>query len=212
MRDKIEPRRLIGLVLALLLLVAVPAGSKTGERTAAVVDGPIHDGVEVQIDLPESQHVRNFAAPRDGLGLCVFATLTMQARWHNLEPLFDAIKTVEYGGGWPEKVDEVVKKCAPNVTVVHYEGTDPAILDRALAEGKAVGVTYGYGERYRGTIYHMVLLVYLDEGRAAILDNNFPGTYEWMSRDEFLRRWTHASGYGWADLLLAPPPVPVPKN
>jgi hypothetical protein len=74
-------------------------------------------------------------------------------------------------------------------------------------------VTYGYGERYRmQTIAHMVNLVHLDQKWAAILDNNFPGTYEWMPREEFLKRWAHPGGQGWAYVMLAPPPPPVPHN
>ena len=123
------------------------------------------------------------------------------------------IHKLNEGGGWPEKVERVFKQYAPNLNFVQYEGTDPAMLDKALAEGRAAGVTYGYGERYgMKTIYHMVLLVHLDDKWAAILDNNFPGTYEWMTREEFLRRWVHPGGKGWAYVMLAPPPPPIPHN
>lgn len=180
---------------------------------SAVVDGPAHDGVELQIDLPTGQHVRNFGAPADGKGLCVFASMTMAGRWHNIRPLFDVIHKINEGGGWPEKVDKVLKEYAPGLKYVQYEGTKPDILDKALSEGRASCVTYGYGERYdMQTIYHMVMLVHLDKHRAAILDNNFPGTYEWMSRKEFLKRWIHPGGSGWAYVLLAPPPPPIPHN
>jgi hypothetical protein len=179
----------------------------------AVVDGTSHDGVEIQIDLPSEQHIRNFGAPADGKGLCVFASMTMASRWHNVRSLFDVIHKINEGGGWPEKVDKVFKQFAPNIKYVQYEGTDPSILDKALSEGRMACVTYGYGERYQmQTIYHMVCLAHLDDKHAAILDNNFPGTYEWMSRDEFLKRWKHPSGKGWAYVLLTPPPPPVPHN
>jgi hypothetical protein len=188
-----------------------------GPSTHAVVDGPSHDGKEIQVDLPFSQHVKNFGAPKDGLGLCVFASMTMCARWHNVRDLFDVIHQIEEGGGYPSKVDAVLKRYAPRLKYVQYEGTDPAILDKALSEGRAACVTYGYGERYTSTgkmetIYHMVMLVHIDDKDAVILDNNFPGTYEWMTRDEFLRRWVHPSGQGWAYVFLAPPPPPVPHN
>ncbi len=179
----------------------------------AVVGGPSHDGVELQIDLPAGQHVRNFGAPADGKGLCVFASMTMASRWHNVRPLFDVIHKINEGGGWPEKVDGVFKRFAPDLKYVQYEGTDPSLLDKALSEGRLACVTYGYGERYQmQTIYHMVCLVHLDDRYAAILDNNFPGTYEWMSRAEFLKRWKHPSGKGWAYVMLTPPPPPVPHN
>lgn len=179
----------------------------------AVVDGNVHNGVELQIDLPASQHVKNFGAPLDNKGLCVFASMTMAARWHNVRPLFDVIHKIDRGGGWPDKVDGVFKKYAPHLRYVQYQGTDPAMLDKALSEGRPACVTYGYGERYRmQTIYHMVMLVHLDSEWAAILDNNYTGTYEWMPRQEFLRRWVHPSGTGWAYVMLAPTPPPVPHN
>ena len=201
--------------LALILTAALGGGLSHAQQgnSAAVVDGPAHEGAEIQIDLPVDQHVKNFGAPSDGKGLCVFASMTMDARWHHVRELSDVIHEIKDGGGWPEKVDEVFKKYAPDLKYVQYEGTDPAILDKALAEGRAACVTYGYGERYSmQTIYHMVLLVHMDTKWAVVLDNNFPGTYEWMARDEFLKRWVHPSGKGWAYAMIAPPPPPVPHN
>lgn len=204
--------------LALLVLFILPCvgGGVRDYRVVAdkaEVGGTSHGGVEIQIDLPGLQHVKNFGAPADGKGLCVFASMTMAGRWHNVRPLFDVIHRVNEGGGWPEKVDQVLRRHAPALKYVQYEGTDPAILDKALAEGRIACVTYGYGERYgMQTIYHMVCLVHLDARYAAVLDNNFPGTYEWMSREEFLRRWVHPGGKGWAYVMLAPPPPPIPHN
>jgi hypothetical protein len=203
-------------VFAVALLAVLTCGQAPDYRQVAepaTVGGNVHDGVEVQVDLPASRHVRNFGAPADGKGLCVFASMDMAADWHDIDALVGVIRKVREGGGWPEKVDRVIAETAPGVEYVQYEGTDPAILDKALAEGRIACVTYGYGERYgMETIYHMVCLVHLDDRRAAILDNNFPGTFEWMSREEFLRRWVHPSGQGWAYVFLAPPPPPVPHN
>lgn len=201
------------IVLVLLVMTSGAKRNYLAEADSAVVDGPIHAGVEIQVDLPVAQHVKNFGAPADGKGLCVFASMSMAARWHNVRQLEDVIHKVKEGGGWPQKVKDVVAEHAPGLEVLQYEGTDPAILDKALAEDKPVCVTYGYGERYKmETIYHMVMLVHLDGKMAAILDNNFPGTYEWMTREEFLRRWVHPGGKGWAYVMMAPPPPPVPHN
>jgi len=179
----------------------------------AKVSGPERDGTEIDVDLPVSQHVKNFGAPGDGKGLCVFASMTMAARWHNVPPLSDIIHKINEGGGWPGKVDEIFRQYAPDIKYVQYEGADPSILDKALSDDRPACVTYGYGERYgMKTIYHMVLLVHIDARSAVILDNNFPGTYEWMSRAEFLKRWVHPSGKGWAYVMLLPPPPPVPHN
>src|SRR3954453_13356104 len=60
---------------------------------SAVVDGPVHDGVEIEVDLPTKQHIRNFAMPPgpSGKGLCVFASMTMAARWHHVRELSDVV-------------------------------------------------------------------------------------------------------------------------
>lgn len=193
-----------------------PPPPPPADHERAKVGGPsLDDGTEVTVHLPESQHVKNIGAPADGLGLCVFASMDMAARWHNVTELEGIIGKIREGGGWPEKVDQVLGLHAPNLDYVQYEGANPAILDQAMAENRAACVTYGYGERYGGkTIYHMVLLVHLDDKVACILDNNFPGAnnLEWMTRREFLRRWMHPHGQGWAFVLLAPPPPPIPTN
>ena len=191
----------------------VMIGDFVAGLSSAVVDGETHEGVEIEIALPSSQHVKNFGAPADNMGLCVFASMSMAARWHNIRELSDVINKLKEGGGWPEKVDAVFKKFAPGVEYVQYEGTNPAILDKAISESRPACVTYGYGERYKmQTIYHMVMLVHIDAKWAVILDNNMPGTYEWMAREEFLKRWAHPSGKGWAYVMLVPPPPPVPHN
>lgn len=216
---RVATRPLTTLLLCVLLergaAAEDPPKIVTDALAHAVVAGRTYKGVELQIDLPGTQHVRNIGAPKDGKGLCVFASMDMAARWHTVRPLVGIMNQIPYGGGWPEKVDAVLKEHAPDLSYVQYEGTSPLLMDKALREHHPVCVTYGYGERYgMRTIYHMVLLVYLDAKYAAILDNNFPGEdrYEWMPRDEFLKRWTHPSGKGWCFVFLASPPPPAPCN
>ena len=197
--------------IALLALIPLILGAYGA--SGAKVGGNIYDGTEVAIDLPVDQHVKNIAAPKDGLGNCVWATLDMNARWVHCEKLIGIINKIEYGGGYPEKLDKVMKEFAPDVPYVQYEGEDTTILERAIQSGRPVGVTYGYGERYQmQRIAHAVLLAHIDASRAAIIDNNYPGTWEWMDRSEFEKRWKYPSGKGWAYLLLEPPPPPVPSN
>jgi hypothetical protein len=198
--------------VASLLVSLSSIWAQTGGRSE-VATGPVYNGVEVAIDLPVREHVRNFGAPKDGQGLCVFASLTMAARWSGTEELYNLIHQVPYGGGWPAKVDYYLGKIAPDLPYVQYQGTDPAILDQAIALGRPVCVTYGYGEFYSNkTIAHMVLLAHLDNELAAIIDNNDPDHWTWMSRAEFLKRAKHPSGQFWAVVLLDPPPPLVPTN
>ena len=199
--------------LVILLLFSVQMPSAVAER--ATIGGPTGpDGTEVACDLPALEHIKNVGG-RDGAGLCVFTSIEHSGRWQNCEGLrgFQAKMRSELGGGYPEKVDHMMRKYIPEAKYIQYSGNDPAVLDLAIKTGRMPAVTYGYSERYGGRVAHMVNLVHIDEKVACILDNNFIGAdrLEWMSRGEFLRRWK-LDGGGWAVVVLNPPPPPVPAN
>lgn len=194
-----------------------------GPEKSAVKDhigGPSHDGRELQCDLWADDHLRNKGG-RDGLGLCVFTSIDMAARWQNVPALvgFRDFMTQHPGGGHPQKVAAMIPKAAAAKQLSapgywQFTDGDTAKLRRILDAGRIACVTYGYSPRYGGSIAHMVCLVHLDEKWAVVLDNNFPGIdrYEWVGRDEFLRRWRMGAGGGWAVCLTAPPPPPIPVN
>jgi len=183
-----------------------------------VTGGPVApDGkTEVVCDLPVDQRKKNVGG-RDGAGLCVFTSIMHAARWQNETRLanFQDQMRNEPGGGYPEKVDAMVKKYGPGTQYIQYEGKDPSVLEAALKTGRMVCVTYnGHdGVHYGGSIAHMVNLVYLDNQFACVLDNNFIGANDlvWMNRQDFLSRWTGGRD-GWAVVLLNPPPPPPPHN
>lgn len=169
---------------------------------------------EVQCDLPVSQHLKNKTSPR-GEGCCTYASADMAARWHNFPPMIGVLDD-RLGGGTPSTMDAAFKRRAPGFKdYVQATGMETEkVLDWAMKTNRLACVTYGFGERYRGRIAHMVNLAHLDPAgpgaRAAIIDNNFPGTWEWMSRDEFFRR--HRLGMAWCMVYLLTPPPPVPTN
>lgn len=173
---------------------------------------PLSDRVLI-VDLPFHKHRKNVGGS-DGAGLCVFASMTHAAYWQRileLEIAFDDMKK-HPGGGWPEKVDRVINRLFPGYkNYIQAEGDEYAIplIDWAMSTGRMVCTTYGYSERYGGRVAHMVNLVYCDNQRACILDNNFPNTYEWMSRNEYLRRARMGGGI-WVYAFLEPPAPPIP--
>lgn len=168
---------------------------------------------EVVCDLPENEKKRNTGG-RDGLGLCVFSSIEYAARWQNERRLIDFQKQMkqEPGGGYPEKVDRMIKKYADGTPYLQHTGGDYEFLVTAIRSGRMPGVTYnGHDPHYSGSIAHMVSLIYADQEVAAITDNNHPRDSEivWMSREDFIRRW-RGSGGGWAVVLLKGPPPPPP--
>lgn len=201
------------LSLALMLLSpAVEAFSPTDGVTSP-------DGVTAAVDMPHELRKRNISAR--GLGCCVFRSGEHSADYQNVPQLDNwaewMVENGIAGGGYPQKFDSLAARISKDrgMSVPEYVQStdgDPAILELALRTGRMPCVTYdGRDDFYRGRIAHMVNLVHLDAQRAAILDNNRPGVYVWMTRDEFLNRW-RGTGGGWAVVLLAPPPPPIKKG
>lgn len=170
---------------------------------------------QVQTDLPVSQKMKNVGGT-DGAGLCVFTSITWAMRYQN-EPdgtHFRKDMQGERGGGWPEKVDQMMKKYAPGVKYIQDTSGDPEILRAILDSGRMACVTYnGHDCHYSGSIAHMVDLVCFDGKWACVSDNNFidDSQFVWMSPEEFIQRWKGTGG-GWVVCLLSPPPPPVPHN
>ena len=198
---------------------AAPAESRI---TLGGPTGP--DGkTEVACDLPVSERLKNTGGmgrggPGTGAGLCVFTSMEHAGRWQNVADLrgLQAKMTHEEGGGYPEKVDRMLKKYAPGIGYVQYEGNDPSLLATAIRSGRMPGVTYnGHDPHYGGTISHMVNLVAYDEqaGLACVLDNNFIGANElvWLDIPSFLERW-RGGHMGWCVIFTKGPPPPVPHN
>jgi len=202
-------RHVTAAALVLLLLLAI--GSVFAEK-AIVSKEPIdpESKREVTTDLPLSQHLKNKTSPR-GEGCCVWASIDMASRWHNYPPMIGVLDD-RLGGATSSLVNACFKRRAPGFSgYVQASGTETEkLLDWAFKTNRLPCVTYGYGERYGGRIAHMVCLFHLDPAgpgaRACVMDNNFPGTYEWMSREEFFRR--HRLGGAWAFAYLLPPPPP----
>lgn len=170
-------------------------------------------GKPVALDLPDDRHLRNLP---NGGGCCVFASLDMAADWHHFAPMQGVLQD-KLGGGWPALVTKTFSRRAPGFNgYVQAEGSKTEeVLDWAFRTGRLPSVTYGYGPRYSGRINHMVCLLHLDpagtpDARACVLDNNFPKTWEWMSREEFFKR--HRASGAWAVCYLLPPPPPSPVN
>lgn len=202
--------------LLLLLFLSSPTN---GESRVGGEISP--DGTEIQLDLPKRFHIKNKGGS-DGSGCCVFASLCHSAIWQKIEShegLFDyAVKRP--GGGWPDKLQKYVndiakEKGVPPPILEQYEGTDPDVIRQALSKGYMPGVTYSHSPtgRYRGArISHMVSCVHFDEKWVGILDNNFPGSIEWMDPTTFKSVWTGGRGNGWAAFFVSPGPPPIPRN
>ena len=202
-------------------------------QAAVVTPDLVHpSGAIGQIDLPRSQHMKNTGGigpggPGTGAGLCVFTSIQHAARWHNI-PVFMA----EFqkwmmnmpGGGHPSKVDQMIKTFCREKGIhqpppyMQDTSGDLNLLASVVQHGYMPGITYCFSPtgRYSGQyIAHMVNCVAARAGPQknlwAILDNNYPGTIEWMDEKTFARTFIERGG-GWFFIWLAPPPPPPPLN
>lgn len=215
----------VALLLPILLMIAEPAYAQK-----SFINGIVHGNDTITVDLPGSQQFQNIGSKipsgpkRDHLGMCVFSAIEMSALACGLEQMRGwrnwCAEKYE-GGGWPEKVDLCLRdwftaKGIPPIPYIQYEGKDPASF-MALCEKtrRPFGMTYGYSPRYGGrSIQHMVTGVMFRNNYGVVLDNNFPGEdrYEWVERDEFIRRTIYPNKSAWLFAWLPPAPPLSPRN
>lgn len=209
-------------MIAALVLPLALAGSLLAFDTTKTPVSP--KGTRAVVDLPGDQHIRNTGG-RDGQGLCVFTSGQIAARWQNMPEMegFQAFMKTQPGGGWPEKFDNMLKafckqKGVPVPPYVQHTGGDPAFVEKCFKTGRAPCMTYcGVDGFYNSAVAHMVTGAHLDADEGAIIDNNEPGSWRWMTRVEWLDRWhgkangrdySKQMGGGWAYVFLTPPPNP----
>lgn len=203
-------RALFSLILAGVLLRDVDAGAGS-----AIKNGSVHNGTEVDVDIPRMMRQQNSGSRIPPfLGLCVWASLQMLANYHNCTPLRDIFekRRNKPGGGWPEELRREMDARGLQDKYRQLIGTDFDFIKEALAEGRPVACTYGFGEDYRGTISHWVVLVAWKNGKVAVLDDNYINYLSWMDEDEFKRRALHPKGSMWCAYLLWPLPPSPPRN
>lgn len=173
------------------------------------------DGVTQALPLPV-----DMAWPKNvdsrGMGCCAFRALGYAARWQNVAALIDMpekmIKDEIPGGGWPEKVDKLLRRYDPAATYWNDSSGNLNILAAALASKRMPCIAYnGHDPHYHGGVAHCVNVIAFDQpsGWVAILDNNYPKLDQivWMGTEEFCQRWQ-----GWSYGLLAQTPGSLPAT
>ena len=184
--------------------------------------GPLApDGTEPHCDLPLEFHVKNVSSR--GQGCCTQTSVGHSARWQEVPALIHMEKWVQEkglpGGSYPDEMARRIPACCKDrgystADFIQVQDKDIEILKLACRTGRMPGVTYSFSPtgRYGGAkISHMVSLVHADDKWFAILDNNYPGSLEWLTPDEFKRTYC-GRGDGWAVILLDPGPPPPPSN
>lgn len=178
----------------------------------------LKSGEALHVLVPREWHVKNRGGS-DGSGLCVYASCRHTGLVQS-DPVFTGMFEWMFkrpGGSYPAKLAKSIADyakekglVAPKVLQVERM-SDFSILQKACASGRLPGVTYSRSPtgRYGGArISHMVSLPHCDSATVAVLDNNYPGSYEVMSLDEARK----VGVLDWAVFLLSPGAPPPPIN
>jgi hypothetical protein len=225
-------------VSALILILMVSTViAQTDRFASSTVGGKEYQSEQITADLPLEKMMWNIGSRVDGLGMCVDTSLEQAARYHGMN---DFVGYRDWsagfpGGSFPSKVDKQIAAWVKHKKIdapeyLQYEGPDPGpLLEQIDRTGRIACIAYGYSPRYGGPINHMVYSPKPASGKfAAIVDNNQIGgvnnnegsRYEWMSRDELIKRMKTAADHrgravpinAWVFVWLSPPPPPPPFN
>lgn len=191
------------------------------------VNGRESHGEVLTADFPPSFYMQNIGSHKDGAGMCVMTSITMCAKYLGLKDYYGLRDWCanEPGGAYRGKVDDQIHRyekalgIANPVPYLQYEGPDPGPILEAIDKARLpFAHTYGWSPRYHSRIAHMVADCHYGT-LAAVLDNNpmsdfdVPNAkmFEWMDRNEMIRRAKLGGGNMWVHCWLAPPPPPCPK-
>lgn len=148
--------------------------------------------------------------PSRGLGCCGFRSLDYCARIQGVPELVDwpeqLVRAGIPGGAYPQKIDQLINKFAPDAAYWNDTTKSHALLAAAIKSQRGACVDYaGRDPHYHGSIAHCVTVVAFDTAAdwIGILDNNYPALDQivWMGLAEFDQRW-----HGWCYGLLASTP------
>jgi len=152
------------------------------------------------VNLETVFRVQNWRGPQ-GEGSCVHATMIMLFRWQGQFEMADYWQANHADGEWATNLAKKMDRAG-----VRYAYTtnkdDISFLEWACKTRRGCGVAV----RNRA---HMIMLVGLDDEYACILDNNFPGSFKWIPREEFLKDWLSSGSWAVTPVMASPPP-PLP--
>lgn len=179
--------RRIMLWMILILLYAAPAWGQARGKV-----------IETLADVPPQLRQPNWNAA-NGQGSCVNASTITLLRWLGLEEHAAWWRDNYEGGEWD--TSHISHMTASGLKFAYTDTGDPAFLDWVSRNRLGAGIFY--------KPRHAINLVDLSQEWAVLLDNNRPGEYEYVPREEFLTNWRNEyQGFAWTFIWSPPPPLP----
>lgn len=203
-----------GFAMVVVSGLALVAQAQAGDRETNTKSPEHPSGQVAAAPIPPALHQKNTGGS-DGAGLCVIASVKTAGEYLQLQKdvaaLWDYAKRLP-GGYYDGKFDRLAKRIAPNLKYGHYHGTDYEVLKRLSDMGLPFGITMDTGELYGNKrVAHMVTGVSFRDDLACYIDNNSPGMFTWVNKEEWERRSKLATGEFWI-LALMPSEDWVPPS
>lgn len=152
-----------------------------------------HPAARAAADLPNALHQRNWLGPKKQ-GSCVHASLVNHMRWLNMFEMGERWRKTYGDGEWDDQLRRRLD--AANLDYVYTANSDPRFLDWASQTRR--GAILWWKPSHCCTFEGFIVG---KDGKeyAAVLDNNYPGKFEYHEREKFVRMW---AGYGGFALSL----------
>jgi len=195
-----EIQPVIRFALVACLLSSMLTGCDVAPQHARALAPPAIE--QPPANLPAALHQRNWTG-RLNQGSCVHASVVNLLRWLNEYDLGERWRTTYSDGEYDSRLEE--RLTAVPIDFISTRNADPRFLDWCSRNRYACLLWWkpshccafmGWVSDSQGNQF------------AAILDNNYPGKFQYTPREQFVRLW---SGYGgYACCILGTPASSIP--
>lgn len=187
---------LAAICLAVVLLAAIAEGDSAGTFAPLppCIPGRVHHAKF--LDMPPDWRQRNYGPS------CAWATTISMLRAQGLDSAADKLRKHYRGPAGPSDIHPALDRLG--IRYAYTIDGDERLLDYALRSNRGAGVHW-----YRG---HATMLVGKRDGKAVILDNNFPHGYTLRPWAQFIREWKANGGWAWVIVDRRGQPLPEYPN
>lgn len=192
-----------------ILLAAVGLAATALEFESHQPPGGVVIAERPVVNVPPTDRQENWTYRNPQNGSCVHASFLTLLRWQGRRDFAEYWRS-RYPGGGESAGTFGAKLDAEGVRYAVTTNGDVGFLEWACRTRRGACVT-----SHRGN--HMETLVHLDHESAALIDNNFPGKFRWLPREQFLREWRDGQNGpltgngGWAFTPIYTPAAPLPQ-
>lgn len=188
-------------MLAVVLLVAACGYYLAEDYEDATRQSRRLESERPVVNVPVPDRQENWIG-REGNGSCVHASFITLLRWQGRSDFADYWRRKYDSGETPSEFNAHLN--AEGVRYAMTKGGEDQFLEWAVRTRRGACVV-----SHRGS--HMETLVHLDDSTAILIDNNFPGKFRQLPREQFLSEWRMGPNGGWAVTPIYTPAAPLPR-